>query len=385
MTAPPPRHRWAPATRAVHAGLPGPVQGEPLLPGPVLAAPYHLAGPADAAPYAYTRDGNPTWSHLERALGELEDAESVVFASGMAAMAAVLLGRLRPGDVLVATDDGYPGVRGLAADRLEPHGVEVRFVPTRTAAIVDAAAGATLVWLESPSNPGLDVVDLGAVATAAHAAGGLLAVDNTVATPLGQRPLDLGADVSMISATKSLAGHSDLLLGAVAVRDPELATGLRSWRTQAGAIPGPFETWLAHRSVATLELRLARQSANALALAHFLAGRADVDDVRHPALPSHPEHALAARQMRWAGPLVGFTLANAEAAQAFLSAAELIVEATSFGGVHSTAERRARWGTDRVPEGFIRLSAGCEDAGDLVADAGRALDAAASHRPGPAR
>lgn len=362
-----------PSTRAVHAGLPPAEQGAPLLGGPVLAAPYHLQGATDAAPYGYARDGNPTWSAVEAALGELEDAQSVVFSSGMAALCAVLEPALGAGDVLVAIQDGYPGVRGVATDRLAPRGVEVRFVPTDTDAIVAACDRATLVWVETPCNPGLDVCDIAAVAEAAHAAGARLAVDNTLATPLGQRPLDHGADAVMYSATKALSGHSDLVLGAVSVRDPEWLAALRRHRSQGGAIAGPFEAWMLHRSLATLGLRLARQSENALALARFLRERPEVAGVRHPGLEDHPGHAVAARQMRFAGPLVGFTLDGAERAQAFLAALELVVEATSFGGVHSTAERRGRWGSDAVPDGFIRFSAGCEDPEDLIADVAQAL------------
>jgi cystathionine gamma-lyase len=360
-------------TRAVRAGLDPAAQGEPLLAGPVLAAPYHLAGAADASPYGYGRDANPTWTRLEAALGDLEEAETVAFASGMAAMSAVLLARLGPGDVLVASGDGYPGVRYLADEYLTPRGVDVRLVPTATDAFAAAAYGATLLWLETPANPGLEVADIAAVAATAHAVGALLAVDNTLATPLGQRPLDLGADLSMLSATKTLGGHSDLLLGAVSVRDAALAEDLRRWRTRAGAIPGPFEAWLLHRSLATLELRLERQSTNALAVARLVAGR--LDDARHPGLNGHPGAAAAARQMRRFGALAGFSLPSAEQAQAFLGALELVAEATSFGGVHSTAERRARWGTDAVPEGFVRFSAGVEDTEDLLADVERALRA----------
>jgi cystathionine gamma-lyase len=360
----------------VRAGLGPAAQGEPLLAGPVLAAPYHLQGAADASPYGYGRDANPTWTRLEAALGELEGgAEAVAFASGMAAMSSVLLARLERGDVLVASGDGYPGVRQLAAEYLTPRGVEVRLVPTDTQAVLAAAPGAALVWVETPANPGLEVCDVPAVAAVARAAGALLAVDNTLATPLGQRPLDLGADFSMLSATKALGGHSDLLLGAVSVRDAGMAADLRRWRTRAGAIPGPFEAWLLHRSLATLELRLERQSSNALALARFLRDRPEVSDVRHPGLDGHPGHDAAVRQMRRFGALVGFSLESAEQAQAFLGALELVAEATSFGGVHSTAERRARWGTDAVSEGFIRFSAGCEDEADLLADVERALAA----------
>ena len=359
-----------PSTRTIHAGVPAAAQGEPLLPGPVLAAPYHLRGPADATPYGYGRDANPSWTHLERALGELDGGEAVVFASGMAALTAVLMTSLRSGDVLVACGDGYPGVRALTEERLRPLGIETRLVATDTEALSEAAAGAALVWLETPSNPRLDVCDIAAVAGAAHAAGALVAVDNTVATPLGQRPLAFGADLAMLSGTKSLCGHSDVLLGVVSATDPERAAALRSWRSQSGAIAGGFEAWLAHRSLATLGLRLERSSASAAALAARLRERGDVLEVVHPSGP------VAERQMAYAGPLVGFTLASAERAQAFLDACELVAEATSFGGVHSTAERRARWGTDAVAEGFIRFSAGCEDTADLLADVERALDAA---------
>jgi cystathionine gamma-lyase len=362
---------WGGSTRAIHAGLPEPVPGEPLLPGPVLAAPYHLTGPPAEAAYGYGRDANPTWSHLEAGLGALEGGEAVAFGSGMAAMAAVVLGRLRPGQAVVIPHDGYPGIRTLAQQRLEPVGVEVRRVASSTAAYEAAAPGAALLWVETPANPALQVVDLERVSRAARAAGALLAVDNTVATPLGQRPLELGADLSMLSGTKSLAGHSDLLLGSVAVRDPELAAGLRAWRTQAGSVPGPFEAWLAHRSLATLDLRLARQSDNALAIAAWLARRPEVADVCHP---SHDP--VAVRQMRRFGPLVGFSLAGEAAAEAFLARSELVADATSFGGVHTTAERRARWGTDEVGPGFIRLSAGCEDLEDLLADLDAALGGA---------
>jgi cystathionine gamma-lyase len=344
-----------PSTRAVHAGLPEPAQGEPILPGPVLAALYHLRGDPHSTPYGYGRDANPTWTALERAIGELDGGSTVVFSSGMAAVAAVVLPRLRPGDVFVACGDGYPGVRQIAADDLEPKGIEVRMVPTNTEKIVAAVEGATLVWVESPSNPRLDTCDLDAVAEATHASGGLLAADNTVATPLLVQPLDQGADFAMTSGTKALTGHSDVLLGAVSVRDPALAEELVQWRIRTGSILGPFEAWLAHRSLATLGLRLERAQANARALVEALEGR--VTHLRWPGV----------------GPVISFALPTADDAQAFLDACRLVSEATSFGGVHSTAERRARWGTDDVPEGFIRFSAGIEDTEDLLADVLKAL------------
>lgn len=359
---------WGHGTRAVHAGVPSPERGAPLLPGPVLAAPFHLSG--EGAPEGYARYANPTWSGLEAAIGELEGGEALVFASGMAALTAVAITLVAPGGVLVAPADGYPGIRGLATDRLAPLGAEVRLVPSDTGAICEAARGASVVWVETPANPRLDVVDLEAVAAAARAAGAVVVVDNSLATPLGQTPLALGADISVAAATKSLAGHSDLLLGYAACRDAGHLGALRAWRDQTGAIAGPFEAWLAHRSLATLDLRLARQSETALALADLLDGRDDVSEVCHPS-----RDPVAGRQMRRFGPLVSFDVGTRDRAERFLAACELVTEATSFGGVHTTAERRGRWGTDAVGEGFIRFSAGCEDGEDLLADVSRALDA----------
>ncbi len=295
-------------------------------------------------------------------MGELEGGPAVAFASGMAAVSAVTVPALRAGDVLVAPGDGYPGIRAIARDVLEPHGVEVRLVPTRDDSVRDALGGAAMVWLESPSNPGLDVLALSDLAAEARAGGATVVVDNTLAGPLRQRPLELGADVSVTSASKHLSGHSDLVLGVVAVRDEARAEALRAWRGTAGSIPGPFETWLAHRSLATLAVRLERQEANARAIAAALRARDDVADVRWPEV----------------GSVVCFDLGTAARADAVLGACELIATATSFGGVHSSAERRARWGTDAVGEGYVRLSAGIEAAADLVADLERALSVSRS-------
>jgi cystathionine gamma-lyase len=356
-------------TRVVHAGLPAPSQHEPLLPGPQFASLYHLSGEPSGHPLEYGRYGNPTWTRWEAALGELEGGQAVAFASGMAAVAAVLVPRLSPGDVLLLPSDGYPSVRDLAASL---PGVELRTAPTRDFA--GALEGATFAWLESPSNPGLDVCDIGAICSAAHAQGALVAVDNTLATPIGQRPLGLGADFSVSSDSKYTTGHSDLILGHVAVSDPELAASLRAWRRLTGAVPGPFEAWLAHRSLATLDVRLERQCATALELATMLAERSDVTAVRYPGLAGDPSHELASRQMSRFGAIVVFDLGTRERAERFLAACALVAEATSFGGVHSSAERRARWSGNDVGEGFIRFSVGCETAADLLADVEGALD-----------
>jgi cystathionine gamma-lyase len=285
-----------------------------------------------------------------------------------------------PGDVVVVPGDGYPAIRELALEQLRPRGIEVRVVATDADAITAVLPGATLVWIETPSNPGLAVLDVEALAAAAHAEGALLAVDNTLATPLLQRPLQVGADLSVASASKGLTGHSDLVLGVVVAADPALAAQMRAWRNLTGAIAGPFEAWLAHRSLATLDVRHERQCANALAIACALSERDDVHDVRYPGLPGDPGHALAARLFGGVrfGSVLCFDLGTEARAQAFLAAATLIAEATSFGGVHSSAERRLRWDMVDVSPGFIRMSAGIEAAGDLVADVGAALDAAAA-------
>ncbi|MEO3972813.1 cystathionine gamma-lyase [Streptomyces sp. CAU 1734] len=366
-------------TRAVRAGLPEPVKYEPTLPGPVFAAHFHLPG-EPTGPYTYGRDSNPTWTGLERAIGELEapgeEVETLVFASGMAAISAVLFSQLRTGDAVVLPSDGYQALP-LVRAQLESYGIEVRTAPTGGDAQLSVLAGARLLWIETPSNPGLDVADVRRLVAAAHAAGALVAVDNTLATPLGQRPLELGADFSVASDTKGMTGHGDLLLGHVTCRDAELAAGVRQWRKIVGAIPGPMEAWLAHRSLATLQLRIDRQCANALAVARALGERREVSGVRYPGLASDPSHTVATRQMRRYGGVVSFTLPDREHAERFLDALRLVDDATSFGGVRSSAERRGRWGGDAVPEGFIRFSAGAEDTDDLVADVLRALDESA--------
>ncbi|WP_326598014.1 cystathionine gamma-lyase [Streptomyces sp. NBC_01803] len=371
-------------TRAVRAGLPAAEAYQPPMPGPVFAAHFHLPGdPADAT-YGYGREGNPTWTGLERAVAELEspgeEAHAVVFPSGMAAIAAVLMGLLRPGDTAVLPSDGYQLLPRLR-ERLETTGVRVRTAPTGGDAQLTALDGdddgrLRLLWLETPSNPGLDVCDIRRLADAAHARGALVAVDNTLATPLGQRPLDLGADLSVASGTKAFSGYGDVLLGYVACRDPERAGEIRRWRTTTGAILGPMEAWLAHRGLGTLHLRVERQQTNALAVAAALRERPEVTSVRYPGLTDDPAHPVAVRQMRRFGCVVSFVLPDPEHAERFLAALRLVDDATSFGGVRSTAERRGRWGGDAVPTGFIRFSAGVEDPEDLVADVCRALEVA---------
>lgn len=360
-------------TRCVRAGLPEPVPGQPFLPGPVFAAPYHLDPATGPVPDSdgYGRVDNPTRRRLEAAIGTLEGGDCLIFSSGQAAITGLLLSVLRPGDTVVLPADGYYTVRAFAATALRTQGVAVVYAPT--AGPYPSLAGARLVLLETPANPGLEVCDIAAVASIARDGGALVAVDNTTATPLGQQPLSLGADVVVGSGTKALAGHSDLLLGYLATRDEELLGRLRQWRDWTGAVPGAFDAWLAHRSLATLDLRLARQSGNAAAVAAMLVSRTDVARVRWPGLPGDQSHAVAVRQMRRMPGVVSFDLGSAERVAAVLGGCRLVEAATSFGGLHTTADRRAQWGDD-VPEGFVRLSCGIEDTDDLLDDLTSALD-----------
>jgi cystathionine gamma-lyase len=328
--------------------------------------------------YTYARSNNPTWTELEAAIAQMEsgrlangeeyEANALVFASGIAACAAVFGAVLRPGDVAVLPTDSYYTARMLMKEYFAEMGVMVRSAPTAGGAQGELLEGARLLWLETPSNPTMDVCDIAALCERAHAAGALVAVDNTTPTALGQQPLALGADFSVASDTKSMTGHSDLLLGHVATRDAELHLKIDRWRTLTGGIVGL-------RSIATLPLRLERSCCNAQRIAEFLCRRAEVKSVLYPGLPGHPGHAVAARQMRFFGPVLGFVLADRAAAETFLASAKLVTEATSFGGIVTTAERRARWGGDAVADGFIRMSAGCEAAEDLIADIAQALDA----------
>ncbi len=375
---------YRPATRCVHAGLPPAGPGEPFLPGPTLASVFPLDAKAGPQPGvdSYGRTHSPTRRRLEAAIGELEGGECVTFATGMAAICALLLGLVRPGESVILPADGYYLTRTWAREALVPRGVTVSLAPT--AGPYPSFAGARLVLLETPANPGLAVCDIAEIATAARAAGALVAVDNTTATPLGQRPLGLGADLVVASGTKALSGHSDLLLGYVCAHDPGLLAAVRGWRDQTGGIPGDFEAWLAHRSLATLELRTGRQSANAEAVARALAAHPAVSGLRWPGLPDDPSYVVASRQMVRIPGVVTFELPSAEDVVRFLDASNLIVAATSFGGLHTTADRRAQWGDD-APPGLVRLSCGIEDPADLVADVRAALDAVGPATASPPR
>lgn len=373
---------WGDGTRSVRAGEDPAVPGAPLRPSPVFAAPFHLgdqpprAGGADA----YARTEHPTLRAFEAAVGELDGGRCLSFATGMAALSAVLLAGAGSGDRVVLPSDGYYTTRLLAADELARFGITAEYVPTAEIEAFAAAGGldgVRLVLLETPSNPQLDVCDIAAVARSARAAGSVVAVDNTTATPLGQRPLELGAHLTVGSDTKALTGHSDLLLGHVSTADDGLHARLAAWRGHSGSTPGPFEAWLGHRSMSTLDLRLARQATNAAAVADVLAASPAVGWVRWPWRASDPSFDLAVRQMLRPNGVVSAELADAAAVARLLAGTRLWTAATSFGGVHSTIDRRAQWGGDAVAPGFVRLSCGIEDTGDLVDDLARALDALA--------
>ncbi len=367
------------ATKVIRSTLSRVVAGEPLHSGPVFAAPYHAPGDPSETPYTYARSHNPTWTSLEKAIGQMESgddyrASALVFASGMAACTAVFGALLRAGDVVVMPSNAYYTARVLMQEYFTKMGVVLRLAPTAGNAQAELLTGARLLWLESPSNPGMDICDIALLSDAAHRAGALVAVDNTTPTPLGQLPLALGADLSVASDTKSMTGHSDLLLGHVAVRDMELRAQIDQWRSLTGAALGPMEAWLALRSIATLPLRLERSSANAQRIAEFLTTRNEVQSVLYPGLPNHPGHAIAVKQMSCFGAVLGFLLRDKTAADTFLARSKLVTQATSFGGISTTAERRARWGGDAISDGFIRLSAGCEAVEDLIEDIAQALD-----------
>ena len=345
-----------PATLAVTAGRPAHESDQPLNEPITMASTYVAGGSVE-----YGRYGNSTWLAFEEALGALEGGKALSFASGLAAVATVL-DLVGQDATVVAPRHAYNGTVMQLAD-LESRGrLKARLVDvTDTDATVAACEDAALVWLESPTNPALEVVDLPPVIAAAHDAGAYVVVDNTFATPLRQRPLDLGADLVVHSATKYLAGHSDALLGVVATRDEELFGVLKNRRDLIGAIPGTLEAWLALRGLRTLHVRLDRAEANARDLASRLGGHPAIDEVRYPGF----------------GAIVSVTLTGgALAADLLTHKTKLWVHATSLGGVESTFERRRRWKTEpaTIPDSLVRLSVGVEDVEDLWADLAGALD-----------
>ena len=359
------------STRSVKAVGSEPVPGSPVVSPPVLASTFHLS-PDETEPLdKYGRYSNPTWRQLESALAELEGAAAaLVFGSGMAAITSVLRVLAKPGCKLVVPADGYNQVRRYAKEYLAPQGVTV--VEAASSAMCAAASDADVVLAETPANPGLDVVDLHRLAMDCRRRGSTLVVDNTTATPFGQQPLSLGADLVVASATKALSGHSDLIAGYVAGSHPELMAAVEQERLLAGAILGPFEAWLVLRSLGSAGLRFDRQCQNAQALAVMLRAHPAVRWVRYPGLPDDPSHQIATQQMKRFGGLVAIELNDADAVHALVDRSALLVASTSFGGIHTSVDRRIRWG-DPVSDGFARIALGIEDTDDLISDFEQAL------------
>ncbi|HLH84802.1 MAG TPA: cystathionine gamma-synthase [Trebonia sp.] len=373
-------------TLAIHAGQePDPLTGA-VVPPIYQTSTYKQDGVGGTrGGYEYSRTANPTRKALEECLAALENGtHALAFASGMAAEDCLLRALCRPGDHVLIPADAYGGTFRLFATVLTRWGVSYATVPqTDLGAVRQALADrpARLVWAETPTNPLLSVVDLEALAGIAHAAGALLVADNTFASPYLQRPLDLGADAVVHSTTKYLSGHSDVVGGAVVVRDPELAGGLAFTQNATGAVAGPVDSWLTLRGIKTLAVRMDRHCANAAAVAQMLAGHPAVSHVLYPGLPGHPGHKIAAAQMRGFGGMVSFRLAaGPDAAVAACGRTRLFTLGESLGGVESLIEHPARMthasaaGSPlEVPADLIRLSVGIEDVGDLIDDLEQAL------------
>jgi cystathionine gamma-synthase len=364
-----------PETICVEAGYRGET-GDPVAQSLHLSTTYH-----QGAEYEYIREASPTIEAFERVVGALDGGHAVAFASGMAASTAVL-DELAVGERVVAPEVAYLGVRDLLRQRNEARLLDVTVIDgTDTEATVAAIGdGCDLVWAETPNNPMVGITDIEAVATAAHARGAKLAVDATLATPLLQRTLELGADYAVHSATKYLGGHADSLLGVVVAKDEADRRALDHRRNTTGAVPGPFEVYLGLRGVRTLALRMERCQENAGELARRLDAHPAIGRVLYPGLPDHPGHELAARQMSGFGAIVSFEIGEgAEAADAVGTAVKVISNATSLGGVETLVERRARYPEEGlVPENLIRISVGIEHVEDLWADLERAIAAASS-------
>jgi len=346
-----------PETTAITAGRPDVAPDAALNPPVVLTATFHAGGEI-----GYGRYGNQTWSALEEAIGALEGGPTLIFSSGMAAISAVF-SILPVGAPIVASNQGYSGVMTLLNSFHESGRLEVRFVDiVNTQSVIDAMKGAALVWLESPTNPGLDVADLVTLIAAAKKLGIGVGVDNTFATPLVQTPLAMGADIVMHSVTKFLSGHSDVLMGSLSTNDSALFNRLKDSRSFNGSIPGPFETWLALRGLRTFPLRFNKSQENAKALVEKLGVHPKISRVRYPGF----------------GAIISFEVdGTGEQAQKVCESSRLITHATSLGGVESLWERRRRWPMESlsVPEQLIRLSVGCEHIDDIWDDINRALAA----------
>ena len=363
-----------PETELITGGRPSAVPDGPLNAPVSPASALHPGGDS-----GYARGGSPAWEPLEAVVGRLEGGHAVAFASGMAAAhGAFRLFPPRP--TVVAPEVAYMAVRESLQMEHDAGRAEVRFVDIAdTDAVKAACDGANVLWLESPTNPLLGIADLPDLCEFARGRGILTVVDNTLATPLGQRPLALGADVVMHSGTKAMGGHSDLLIGFAVGRTAELGAELHEARHLAGATPGALETFLCLRGLRTLSLRLERSQANAAVLADRLEGHSQVHEVRYPGLASHPQHDLAERTMTGPGFMLTFRVnGGAERADSLVDALRVLTRATSLGGVETLIERRARYPAERhIPADLLRVSVGCEHVEDLWEDLDRALAATA--------
>ncbi|MBD7996161.1 PLP-dependent transferase [Arthrobacter sp. Sa2CUA1] len=365
-------------TLVVSAGRPERLADSAVNPPIVLTSTFLGTGATRDGDRVYGRYSNPTWEPFEEALGALENAElpALVYSSGLAAVIAAL-SLIPAGGTLVMPRHSYQGSLLLAAEDAQNGRISVRTVDiANTAEVIEALDGAAMLWLESPTNPMLEVADIEALSAAAHAAGAIVVADNTFSTPLVTRPLDLGADVVVHSVTKYLSGHSDVVLGAAVTSDPELRAQLLTYRSLHGAVGGPFEVWLALRGLRTLALRVERSMATAMDLARRLQEHPRVENVRYPGLPGDPGHARAATQMNGFGSILCIEVAGgAAAADAVTEKVNLWLPATSLGGVESLIERRRRQPAEpvSVPENLLRLSVGIENVEDLWNDLEQAL------------
>jgi cystathionine gamma-synthase len=378
-------------TLAVHAGAEPDELSGGVSPSIQMSATFRQDGVGKPRRgYEYGRSGNPTREALETAIAALEGgSHGLAYASGLAATQNVLY-LLEPGDRLILSDDAYGGTWRLASKVWSRYGVQTDAVDLRDldalAAAMSEAPAPQMVWVETPTNPLLKVVDISAVVRLAASAGALTVVDNTFATPFLQRPLELGADVVMHSATKYLSGHSDVISGLLATRRDDLAETLRFHQNAAGAVPSPFDCWLVMRGMRTLAVRMERASSNASAIAEWLAGRNEVSKVYYPGLPDHPQYELATRQMRLPGAMLSFELVAGEpAARRLAEATRLFTLAESLGAVESLIELPAvmthlsvAGSPLEVPAGLVRLSVGIEAVEDLIADLEAALQAASA-------
>ncbi|WP_313814814.1 aminotransferase class I/II-fold pyridoxal phosphate-dependent enzyme [Glutamicibacter sp.] len=374
-----PATAWDPQTLLVAGGRPAHGVDAAVNHPVTFTSTFHSQGIAAPGEKVYARFSNPTWDPFEEVLGQLEEAQlpALVFSSGMAAIAAAL--QLVPaGGVLVMPSHSYNGSLSLSKELADAGRLSVRPVDIANTEEVDAALeGADVLWVESPTNPMLEVADLPVLLAAAKQHNALSIVDNTFATPLLQRPLTLGADVVVHSVTKYLSGHSDVILGAVATSDETLHSRIHGYRTLHGAIASPMDVFLALRGVRTLSVRLERSQSNAQVLAERLSQHPAVSGVRYPGLPGDPGHARAQKLMNGFGSVIAFEAGDSEAAaDAVIEKFGLITGATSLGGVETLAERRARHASEpaTVPTNLIRLSVGIEAVEDLWRDLSNALD-----------